>query len=252
MCRKYARFLEDNRTYSRRRVGQLIDFITWLKTEPEFLESNDVDFKDVVRGPIPSAKSYNKYCTNGFLFVTKDYQMAKKNQNSGVSTKCLTTLRSSAKDKNPIDDYMDYYGVLRKIIELEYREGYRTVLFKCDWVKCSQNGVKMDEVANLRMVNLCNLTSSEHINDEPFIFGDEASQVFYSQDPKNPDWHVVVEVPKKIYFDQDEICLSTDPATMGSLDVMQESVQVGLEDELIFNDTNDTFVVMEDRGKKEN
>lgn len=253
MCRKYSSFIEDSRTSARRsgqnRVPSSDHFITWLTKEPEFLESNDVHFKDLVRGPTRFATKYHKYCVNGFLFITKDYQKTKRNQNSGVSTSCMTTFRSSAKDKNPIDGDADYYGVLTNIVQLNYREGYKTVLFKCDWAKCTQLGVKIDEEANLRLVNLSNLLSSDRICDEPFILAEKATQVFYSQDPKNLEWHVVLEVPKKLYFDQDQPCLA-DERVLSDSDLGPSNLELPLVDELIFNAPEDMVEVVESSRKR--
>ncbi|KAK1256994.1 hypothetical protein QJS04_geneDACA023513 [Acorus gramineus] len=55
---------------------------------------------------------YNKYCINGFLFVSKENEENKISQNSKISMNCTRTFRSSAKDKSPIDEHMTYYGVI--------------------------------------------------------------------------------------------------------------------------------------------
>ena len=72
------------------------------------------------------------YVTNGFKFRTKDSEENKKTQNSGVSvvTKEDTT----------------YYGVLTDIIELNYFDNLRYVLFKCNWANANTNrGYKINE-----------------------------------------------------------------------------------------------------------
>ncbi|XP_058111740.1 uncharacterized protein LOC131255060 [Magnolia sinica] len=193
---------------TRTKVASDDEFIPWLKKQLDLSESSNEVFRDIVRGPKAFAMQYNKYCINGFLFVTKEYEENKMNQNSGVSTESMTTFRSSAKDKNPVDESVPYYGVLRKIIQLEYREGYKPVLLKCDWVKVTHQGVSLDAVGNLRLVNLSNLLSSDQVGDEPFILAEHAVQVFYSRDPKNPNWHVVLEVPRKIFVEDETSILS--------------------------------------------
>lgn len=42
------------------------------------------------------------------------------------------------------------------------------------------------------MVNFNDFKSFGNELDEPVILASEASQVFYSQDLKNPDWRVVI------------------------------------------------------------
>ena len=73
------------------------------------------------------------------------------------------------------------------------------MLFKCDWVKVTQNGIRVDEESNLRMVNLSNIIRFNLLDDGPFILVEHARQVFYSKDPKDHNWHIVLDVPLKIY-----------------------------------------------------
>ena len=226
------------------------EFIPWLKRQPEFNESNDKDFKDIVRGSLAFAMEYNKYYVNGFLFVTKDYEENKMTQNSGVMTEGMTTFRASAKDRNTVDENQPYYGVLRRIIQLEYRSGYKPVLFKCDWVKVTHHGVSFDVDANLRLVNLSSLYSSDKVGDEPFILAEHAMQVFYSRDLKNPDWHVVLEVPKKIFV-EDEICLLSERLkAVTDADAGPNLTSLAIVDELIFNEIEDIDVVVEKTKKR--
>jgi len=254
ICRKHAEFIKGRRAAVGKRTGYYKipndeEFIPWLKTQQEFVESSDSLFKDIVRGPMSFVVQYNKYCVNGFLFVIKDTEDSKRNQNSGVSTNCTTTFRSSAKDKSPVDEYMMYYGVLRKIIQLEYREGYKPVLFKCDWVKPIHNGVKIDNEANLQLVNLSNLMSADKVGDEPFILAEHVVQVFYSKDLKYPEWHVVLEVPRKIYI-EDELCILCEKPSITDAAIGPTNIEPIVVDELIFNDEDNVLVEKNTRRKR--
>jgi hypothetical protein len=71
------------------------------------------------RGPMVSAIQYNRYVVNEKLFRTIDYDMRRRSQNSGV---CVPTV-----------DGKTYYKKLTKIIEVEYYDRTKYVLFKCDW-----------------------------------------------------------------------------------------------------------------------
>ena len=156
-------------------------------------------YKDIVRGPTPFVVRYKKYCINGFLFITKEHESSRRYQSSGICRDSMTTFCSSSKDKSLADEATIYYGVLKDIIRLEYYEGYKPVLFKCDWVKVTQNGIRVDEESNLRMVNLSNIIRFNLLDDGPFILVEHARQVFYSKDPKDHNWHIVLDVPLKIY-----------------------------------------------------
>ena len=67
--------------------------------------------------PYSRAKRMKHYVTNGLKFWTKDSKKNKKTQNSGVSV--MT------------DGGVAYYGIVTDIIELNYLDKIRHVLFKC-------------------------------------------------------------------------------------------------------------------------
>ena len=65
-------------------------------------------------------------------FCTKDSKATRKTQNNGV---CVVTEGAAT-----------YYGVLIDIVELNYSDKYRYVLFKCQWIDViSGRGCKKDE-----------------------------------------------------------------------------------------------------------
>jgi len=67
------------------------------------------------KGPIEMSFEYNRYVVNGKLFRTVAKDEGKTTQNSGV---CVRTVDA-------------YYGKLTRIIEVEYYDTTRYVLFKC-------------------------------------------------------------------------------------------------------------------------
>ncbi|KAF9596995.1 hypothetical protein IFM89_014709 [Coptis chinensis] len=69
-------------------------------------------FKRLADGPSFSAKSYNSFSINGYVFSTYDSEVNMTTQNSGVSMKAFTNFRASAKDKNLVEDEATYYGVV--------------------------------------------------------------------------------------------------------------------------------------------
>jgi hypothetical protein len=70
------------------------------------------------RGPKETTIRYNRYVVNGKLFRTQAHDAGKRTQNSSV---CVPT----------VDGEM-YYGKLTEIIEVEYYDRTKYVLFKCD------------------------------------------------------------------------------------------------------------------------
>ena len=71
----------------------------------------------LTRYPNNEAKQFKRYVIAGVKFRTKDFEATKKTQNSGV---CIVTEGGAT-----------YYGILIDIIELNYSDKYRYVLFKC-------------------------------------------------------------------------------------------------------------------------
>ena len=105
------------------------------------------------RGLMISAVQYNRYVVNGKLFHTTAYDVGKRSQNSDV---CVLTV-----------DGKTYYRKLTQIIEVEYYNKTKYVLFKCDWADNTRDrGYKMDKYS-LTLVNFENLVhNGDQITDE--------------------------------------------------------------------------------------
>ena len=74
------------------------------------------------------------------------------------------------------------------------------VLLKCDWVS-NQVGKKQDQL-KFPMVNFNHLLYKDNqIGDEPFILAPLAEQVCYVQDLIDPNWHVVLKITVRDFFD---------------------------------------------------
>ncbi|KAK1257226.1 hypothetical protein QJS04_geneDACA023063 [Acorus gramineus] len=86
--------------------------------------------------------------------------------------------------------------------------------------------------------------SSDRMDDEPFVLAEHAEQVFYSKDPTNLDWHVVLQVPRKTYM-HDESSLIAESPNVTDADVGPSNSKPIVADELIFNDPENYVVVLE-------
>ena len=103
--------------------------------------------------PDNEAKQFKRNVINGVKFLTKDFEATRKTQNNGV----YVVTKGGA----------TYYGVLINIIELNYSDKYRYVLFKCQWVDfISRRECKKDEFG-FTLVNFSWLihTGSRLINE---------------------------------------------------------------------------------------
>lgn len=89
------------------------------------------------------------------------------------------------------------YGRVIDIVELNYSEQFSVVLFRCEWVNVfSEKGMKKDKYG-YTLVNFSHqIHKGEKIEHEPFIFPNQANQVFYVKDELNLGWFVVMKLPK--------------------------------------------------------
>jgi hypothetical protein len=139
------------------------------------------------KGPMFDAVEYKRYVVNGVLYRTLDVDEEKKSQNSGV---WVTT-----------EDGPTYYGKLTWIIEVTYYDLTRYVLFKFNWADIQPNkGYKKNEY-EFDLANFKNLIhTGARITDDPFVLPNHVSQVYYVEDPKNPNWAVdVMAKPRNVY-----------------------------------------------------
>ena len=101
----------------------------------------------------------------------------------------------------PTIDGETYYGKLTQIIEVEYYDRTKYVIFKCDWADNTRDkGYRVDE-NSITLVNFKNLIHvEERITDEPFVLTSQVDQVFYVGDEMNPDWACAVRTkPRNVY-----------------------------------------------------
>ena len=109
-------------------------------------------------------------------------------QNSGVSV--------------ATDGDITYYGVLTDIIELNYFDNIKHVLFKCKWVDDqNRRWYKTNEFGFL-MVNFTHfIYGGDEMMNEPYVLVSQATQVFYVEDKRHKDWYVIVKTKARDVFD---------------------------------------------------
>jgi hypothetical protein len=89
----------------------------------------------------------------------------------------------------PTVDGKTYYRKLTQIIEVEYYNWTKYVLFKCEWVDNTRDkGYKVDK-HGLTLVNFKNLVHRGDQNtDEPYVLTSQVEQVFYVENERDPNW----------------------------------------------------------------
>jgi hypothetical protein len=97
---------------------------------------------------------YNRYMVNAKLFRTFAHGVGRRTQNSGI---CVPTV-----------DGETYYEKLTNIVEVEYYDRTKYVLFRCDWADPTRDsGFRIDDYG-LVFVNFNHLAHrGELITNEP-------------------------------------------------------------------------------------
>ncbi|QHO20324.1 uncharacterized protein DS421_11g336990 [Arachis hypogaea] len=115
---------------------------------------------------------------------------------------------SVSNGKNPIIVVSDntYYGKVVDMIELDYFDKLRVVLFKCIWVDTTLNkGIKIDQFGIIS-VNFSNLIhTSDNETDEPFILATDARMVYYVDDPVDEGWCSVCHMKPRYLYDMGDL-----------------------------------------------
>ncbi|CAL5362586.1 unnamed protein product [Camellia sinensis] len=195
-------YREEHREFIKRSHRRLRDYDVDRRHNDEFPKWFNSHIKILALGPSRKATTFNGYIINGTRYHTKSCELRRKTQNSGVMVKAKTSSYASAKDINPVEGDVAYYGYVTDIIELYYSHDHRYMLFMCNWID-NNKGLKQDDFG-FTLVNFNHLLyAKKQDSDEPFILASQAQQVFYVNDSVDEDWNVVLKMkPRDLY----EVC----------------------------------------------
>ncbi|XP_073316359.1 uncharacterized protein [Primulina huaijiensis] len=130
-CDEVQPFLEEYSKNMKNNTPQLSDdewnsnFIGWFKQQVDKMKMQDQHSKydyllSLCRGPSMYVTFFIGYVVNGYRFRIEARNKECRTPNSGVSV-----IGDIGSEKN----YVDYYGVLTEILELQYLDGKRVALF---------------------------------------------------------------------------------------------------------------------------
>lgn len=178
LCRKYKNELwrQNSHLSNRNRAIDIdremhLNFAKWIKQKVERNEIDGItdDLRCLALGPSEKVVKYTAYNVNGFKFGTRERDSGLKTQNNGVYVAAETMSYASSRDPNPITGTVPYYGNLVEVMELNYYEVFKVVLFKCKWADTrTDRGYKTDAYGH-RMVNFSRLLhTGDNEEDEPY------------------------------------------------------------------------------------
>ncbi|XP_019226066.1 PREDICTED: uncharacterized protein LOC109207583 [Nicotiana attenuata] len=172
------------------------EFSNWFKEKVKNIVLPDY-LRWLANGPNIVAKRYTGYFINGYQFHTKERDSRGKTQNSGVTLSATSDSFASARDQNPIDGEVIYYGAIKDIIEIDYWGSFSVVLFRCDWFR---NEIDDYGLTRVYFNRLCS-------TDDPFVLASQVYQVFYVEDPIEKDvYYARSKVPVDLYDLEEENC----------------------------------------------
>ena len=116
--------------------------------------------------------TFEGYLVDGVRYFTNERDNARVVQNSGVPVVAKTVQVSSAKDLNPFESDMTFYGIINEIWELDYH-AFKAPLFLCKWAD-SERGVKVDDLG-FKLVDF----SRQGQKNDKYVSVDQVKQVFY-------------------------------------------------------------------------
>ncbi|WMV20094.1 hypothetical protein MTR67_013479 [Solanum verrucosum] len=164
------------------------EFGNWFKEKVKSVEVPE-HLRQLAKGPNTAAKRYTAYFINGYRFHTMKRDSQGKTQNYGVTLLATTYSFASARDQNPIDGKVVYYGVIQ---EIDYWGCFSVVLFKCDWFRN-----EVDEYGLTRQVH----------------------QVFYVEDPIEKDvYYARTKVHVDLFDLEEENCPNIGDTFFGEPD----------------------------------
>ncbi|KAL5832876.1 hypothetical protein ACOSQ3_016550 [Xanthoceras sorbifolium] len=191
-----------------------------------------------IRGLLPKGPRIAIFRLCSFF---NDICQRKSTQDSGVSIEAETVCTITGRDGSQVTKKMVYYGVLRKILLVDYNQ-FRVPLFKCDWV--SGNDVKVEDGFTLVNLHPC----VNKYDRDPFILASQATQVFYSRETDTSNWYVVLKVPPRGFHDLEKFdehaYMTSAPLDVSQLDSNmddnEDSAGIDCEDMMSTEGPSDT------------
>lgn len=142
-------------------------------------------------GPDLRVKTCAACIVNGVRYSTMDREKYLQTQNSGVMT-----------EGTHDGENIDFYGVLKEIIELQYNSNFEArrsvVLFRCDWYNQGGKTRGIRDDGHFKSINVQSLW----YKTDPFILATQSRKIFYLQDTSlGKEWRVVQKFEHRNIYD---------------------------------------------------
>jgi hypothetical protein len=194
-------------------------FLLELQTKQEYDQGKATeDMLNLARGPDEIARVFNRCFINATLFRTVSAETSLITQNSGVLVKGDESTGN-----------MDWYGVIKKIMSVQFTGRKEVIMFQCDWFDVPAPTKNKGKGFNKDQYGIIDIdTTRLRYSDDPYILATQAEQVFYVKHTKKLNWCSVVRIKPRNIFLMPESTVAEDEAENNPLDV--DSLVVGVED----------------------
>jgi hypothetical protein len=140
------------------------------------------------------------------MFRTVDIEKSLVTQNSGMLVKGDSTTGN-----------MYWYGVIKRMISLEFPGQKEVILFQCDWYDVPAATTNRGKGYSKDQFGVTDIDTTRYrYKNEPYILATQAKQVFYVNLVNKPGWSSVIAMKPRDLF------------TMPELE-LEDSIDVGIE-----------------------
>ena len=177
--------------------------------------ANDMMYS-LSRGPDHRVTMINRCSINGFFFRTMDIEKNYTTQNSGVVVK---------------GDGMEWYGVVKKIIILDFPYSQEVTMFQCEWYGGPAPNKSKSRWYNKDSFGIIDIDTSRFVrrSKDPYILAIQAEQVCYVKSGKKPNWCSVLTLKPRTLFampEGEETENNDDPTDVDSVVTGLENVTI--------------------------
>ena len=160
----------------------------------------------LAQGPDSRARTLHRCHINNWLFRTVDIEKSLVTQNSGVLVKGDGTSGN-----------MNWYGVIKRMISLEFPGQKEVILFQCDWFDVPAATTNRGRGYNKDQFGVIDIDTTRYrYKNEPYILAVQAELVFYVNLVNKPSWSSVIALKPRDLFAMPELEL-------------EDSIDVGIE-----------------------
>jgi hypothetical protein len=160
----------------------------------------------LAQGPDNRAHTLNRCHINNWLFRTIDIEKSLVTQNSGMLVKGDGTTGN-----------MYWYGVIKRMISLEFPGQKEVILFQCDWYDVPAATTNRGRGYSKDQFGVIDIDTTRYrYKNEPYILATQAEHVFYVNLVNKPGWSSVIAMKPRDLFAMPELEL-------------EDSIDVGIE-----------------------